>query len=296
VHLAMFVLNMYARPYMNYCPDLLSITIAAANVFNCSISALLFTKTDLKEDEGTYMSYEWIYAIYAINFGAPLLAITFGWYFNRQRKQRRLAEGKRVGKPVDSEKMAKQRRLIERNINEYTLRFLVSWTSIILLSSCLAAELIFIGQFEKMALTPVWAHATPTMVPPSTEPCAVESQMRKLEFIGYDSWGAFTDNCCCMSRTSTNLTAASPEPSVELWMCRNASVASGVVSYKERQRRPHRAAAIPAVRPFCGTTFRDTMGNPLVGYEPYWDSLLERFVVDLPRSDGSISEIVIEYW
>ena len=134
--------------------------------------------------------------------------------------------------------------------------------------------------------------------------------MRTLEFIHYDSWATFTDNCCCMSRSSAtqsawatdengraflNATSAAEEPFVELWMCRNASVHSGV-SYKERQRRAYGADSIALVRPFCGTTFVDTAGFPIAGYEPYWDAAFERFVVDLRHPNCTVAETVVEYW
>jgi len=305
IHASMLALTLYARPYLDHRPDFLSMGISAANIFNAVLGVLTLSRVR--------MAYKWLYAIYAINFGLPLLSLLTGFHLHKRRKRRRLAEGKRVGKPVDSDKMAKQRRLVERNINEYTLRFLVSWTSVVVICSCLAAELIFIGQFEKIVLTPVWAHASPSMVPPSTEACAVEAQMRTLEYIGYGSWAAFTANCCCMSRTTTSsLTNASSSPSslssldahdapfTELWMCTNATVAGGIGStaYKERQRRPldSSASAEPEVRPFCGTQFLLSNGSALIGYEPAWDAALERFVVEYTHPDGTLAERVLDYW
>jgi len=249
------------------------------------------------------MAYGWIYVIFSINFGLPICACILGWWMNKKRKEKREAEGKRVGKPVDSAKVAKQRRLVERNINEYTLRFLVSWTSIVIIASCLAAELIFIGQFEKLVLAPVWAHTTPSMIQPDMETCAREAEVRRLEYIGFGTWKDFTGSCCCMPRTTmvnTNVSAA-----IELWMCRNESVLGvGEVLYKERQRIVQNAAGTYdlvaastfGARPFCGTTFMDADGNEVTGREPSWNPLSERLEFDVKYANGTILDTIEDYW
>lgn len=117
-----------------------------------------------------------------------------------------------VGKPVDTPRMAKQRLLIERNINEYTLRLLVSYTSVVVFCSCLAGELLFLGQFQEIVLSPVWVHASPSLVPASTAACAVEERMRKLEFVGFSNWSYFSSSCCCMARTGITQASDSTSP------------------------------------------------------------------------------------
>ena len=290
VHLSMLILNIRARPYMDYRPDLLSITISMANVFNAIIGVLTLARVE--------MAHWWIYIICCVNFGLPIVALIAGWRMNKTRKKRRKEEGKLVGKPIDSGKMAKQRRLVERNINEYTLRFLVSWTSVVVVCSCLAAELIFIGQFENLVLSPVWSHTTPDMITPSMEFCAREDEIRRLEFVGFNSWRSFTENCCCMPRATMDNSSSGPDQMVELWMCRNTSLIATGVSYKERQRRSLDSMMSDSlvVRPFCGTFFQDSDGNQLPGVEPYWNSQSERLQVGSLFPNGSAIRIWDEYW
>jgi len=264
--------------------------ISFANVFNAVIGVMALSRME--------MSYAWIYPIMAVNFGLPIIALIVGWQMNKARKRRRAAEGKLVGKPVDSTKMAKQRRLVERNINEYTLRFLVSWTSVVVICSCLAAELIFIGQFEKLVLTDVWAHTEPSQLSPSMESCAREDEIRRLEFVGYGTWKGFTESCCCMSRASDSNTSDFTSQFTELWMCRNTTLGRDSVSYKERQRRDIGSLASDGwlVRPFCGTNFIDSTGSEVPGLEPYWDAASERLQVDLKMPNGTVVQTVPEYW
>ena len=80
----MFFFNLYARPYMDYRPDLLSMAISFANVFNSVVAALVLGRVE--------MSYVWIYPILSVNFALPLLAIFVGWRLNKMRKARRLAQ------------------------------------------------------------------------------------------------------------------------------------------------------------------------------------------------------------
>jgi len=294
IHCVMFVVNMFAHPYLDVRADFLSISISLSNVFNSIVAALALN--------GLEMQHSWINIIYAINFAVPPAAVCVGWLVKQRQARARAALGKRVGEPEDTPTMAKQRLLIERNINEYTLRLLVSWTSAIVFCSCFAAELIFIGQFEGLILSPVWTHASPDLVPSTTATCAVESRMRTLEFAGYNNWSQFVSSCCCMARTAEaqapwsltngsmvlNSTLASSDPLVELWMCQNSSS----TVYKERQRHINYISH----REFCGTFFVDTSGSPIAEYEPYWDSVESRFVVDFYYPNGSLSETILDYW
>jgi hypothetical protein len=189
----------------------------------------------------------------------------------------------------------KQRRLVERNINEYTLRFLVSWTMAVVLCSCLAAGIISIGSFAKVVTTPVQGPAS--KIPSTVAECAKEEFMRKMEYGEFSSWATFTDHCCCMPRTNAAANATVGGFATELWACTggNASAADRV-TYKERPRRSAAMDEVSPLRPFCGLTFYELDGvTPLANQEPVWRPDLAKFAIPYTDADGK-QQFFVEYW
>ena len=200
------------------------------------------------------------------------------------------------------------RRLVERQINEFTLRQIASWTWGVLIASIVAGELIFIGTFAEAALTPVSGHtATKGLSRHGVEivDCFREEHARNQEFLGFGNWSAFTDNCCCMARA--NVTAgytpwALKEQVTELWTCKNTIAMTErerrerPIIYKERQRRAlEPGSRVHRVRHFCDTVFRDQYGFP-IGQEPSFDDATGKLGIYWYNDDGTVLTHVDDYW
>jgi len=253
---------------------------------------------------------EWMsFVMLFVNLGVPILALVWGWRLNVHHKKRKKAEAEAEGKvyvPISMVKLAnespmvqRQRRLVERNINEYTLRFLVHWTMVLVLCSCLAGGIISMGSFAKVVMTPVQGASSPNDIPSTVDDCAREEFMRATEYVGFPSWHAFTENCCCMPRTAVpaNTTAleVAPQYATELWACTtNSSASTNDVTYKERPRRSAGMAA-PLLRPFCGLTFTDLDGEPLSVQEPVWSADRSKFGLPYVDENGT-ANFFTDFW
>ena len=155
IHAAMFLLSLYAHPYIDKRPDMLSIAISFANVFNWCL--LLTTAMRIRSPNFI------IYIVLTVNIIVPILSLFLGWYLNvrRDRKLTGALNAKtNKRKYLTIQLVQKKRRMIERKINEFTLRVLASWTWMLLITTLIAGELIFIGTFAEAALTPVSGHTS----------------------------------------------------------------------------------------------------------------------------------------
>ena len=303
IHSCMLMLGLFARPYENAIPNMLSIAISAANVFNYCL--LLTTAVRVASPPSL------VYGILFVNVGVPLLAIPFGWWLNVRHKRRMAAELQQSGNKrayVATDVVQKKRRLVERQINEFTLRQIASWTWGVLIASIVAGELIFIGTFAEAALTPVSGHTATTGISRhgvEIVDCFREEHARNQEFLGFGNWSAFTDNCCCMARA--NVTAgytpwALKEQVTELWTCKNTIAMTErerrerPIIYKERQRRAlEPGSRVHRVRHFCDTVFRDQYGFP-IGQEPSFDDATGKLGIYWYNDDGTVLTHVDDYW
>jgi len=288
VHGFMLGLTMFAAPYMDHRPDYLAVSISFANLFNMILAALAFS--------GFAMPEEMVYALLVVNLFFPIAALIAGWIRHKHdkkvaREKNRIYFGE-LWTTKEPPELVKQRRLIERDINENTLRLLVTWTSFVLICSCLAGGLVLMGSFSKQVTTPVRGHATNNMIPPNMKDCAKEDYMKTLEYIGYDSWETFTQSCCCMNRTTTFAGSLVP---TELWVCDGASRNSSTTLYKERPRG-NSSGTLHHVRPFCEAEFVDGTGEPLEHQEPEWNEEEQRFGVFWKRSANESEVFVSEFW
>ena len=219
IHAAMLLLSTVARPYADERPDMLSIAISFANVFNWCL--LIITANQIASPPSV------VYALLVVNIILPILSLLFGWYLN-VRKERQLVSNLRAQTnrrnylPHDT--VQKKRRMIERKINEFTLRVLASWTWGVLLAAVIAGELIFVGTFAEAALTPVSGHTASISGLEANEgvvDCYREEHARSREFLSFGNWGDFTRNCCCMSRSNVTDASDLDEHITELWSCSN---------------------------------------------------------------------------
>jgi hypothetical protein len=71
IHLGMFAITCYARPYMDSRPDQLSIAISFANVFNAVMAACAFAQVPMPESMAA--------VLLVVNIGFPILALLWGW-------------------------------------------------------------------------------------------------------------------------------------------------------------------------------------------------------------------------
>merc|ERR1712196_377578 len=275
VHTSMLLLALVARPYTDNRPDLFAIAVSSANVFNFCV-LIMFA---MRVKAPGYL----LYLIVIANFVLPFVAYGIGWKLNLKLLALKKAQAyqereSRKKKYVASDMLVKQRKGIERAMNEFTLRFISKWSWAVLICACISGELIFIGTFSEAALTPVSGHTAgkEVQLPPSLQAasCYQEEYARNREFLGYNNWTDFVDHCCCMSRH--NMTAIAPSSAtIELWAC-TSSVDENKVIYKERQRRPMQpdAPLVPYIRGFCETSFRNRDGS-FSGAEPVWDDDLQ---------------------
>jgi len=109
----------------------------------------------------------------------------------------------------------------------------------------------------------------------STQRC---SDTQRLQFAGYDSWSAFTDNCCCTHADYfVDSVHASRYPLVELWYCLNGEG-------KERIRHEQRDSTMLSgenIRSFCAREFASGYSADECGILRYNSSV----VGAVPRSD-----------
>jgi len=299
IHCAMLLLSVYATPYTDKRPDLFSLSITFANVFNWTV--LLIFAAQIRAPSWV------IWLLLGVNLLLPLLSFVVGAMLNRRKRRRNEALHKvnsvkhryRSQKAVDED-----RRRVERYINEYTLRFISHWTRAVIIACLVGGELIFIGTFAEGALSPVTPHTASSGPITGVVDCYKEEYARAQEFIGFGDWRNFTASCCCMSRA--NATDLSPETLdthvVELWACHKPDGgASTPVVYKERQRRDlDPGDTISPVRGFCETHFRnpnsatDPLGDS--GAVPVWNPELERLGVWTFLDDGSRDAFYGDFW
>jgi len=274
------------------------------------VAACAFAEVSVPE----YMSYVLLF----VNIVLPILMIGWGFKVNSMHEHRKKREADERGeayvswrkyKAVDENAAVKrQRRLVERNINEYTLRFLVNWMGLLVLASCLGGGFIAFGSFAKVVTTPVQGASSPSQIPSTVDACAKEEFMRSTEYVGFDSWGSFTQHCCCMPRTplgnatGDNFTDPSSldlsEYATELWACtgtnRTSLRTTEGITYKERPRRSVEMAA-PMLREFCGLTFVGLDGAPLDVQEPQWNADLQKFGLPYATVNGT-DAFFTDYW
>lgn len=294
IHSCMLMLSVYARPYTDKRPDLLSLSITFANVFNWAALFLFAAQITAP----AWM----IWMLIVVNVVFPILFMCVGYCLNVRKKKARDLELKettlKYKKPAD---VMKQRMSIERVINETTLRFISRWTWGVLICCVIGGELIFIGTFAEAALTPVTGHTSSG--PPITHEieCYKETYARAQEFIGFNNWQNFTDNCCCMSRA--NVTDPSDNNVLnthvmELWACVNDNPDVPVV-YKERQRRDlEPGSRIAPVRQFCGRHFFAdyTRHNDPRTADVEWNDDLQKLGVRIRDQTGTALEFIDDYW
>lgn len=273
IHSVMLALSLYARPYTDKRPDCLAISISIANVANSCFLILAFLQVAVPQ-------WMWV-CILVINVVVPILSLFLGWYLNiRHAKQQAVNERESgVGRRryVPPLKLAQRRRVVERNINEFTLRFLVFWTSIVVFCSCISYELLVIGEFHKTVAQPIQGHTVKADVPRHLPECQKQEYWATLEYAGFGSWEQFTENCCCMERNPSNATNSTSDFPVELWACTNGNWQKGSVVYKERTRV--RSGDAVRVRAFCGRHFVNSRGEYLEQQEPVWDEPSGKLVV-----------------
>ena len=82
-----------------------------------------------------------------MNLVLPIGSLFFGWFIERRRRAAARRDDKfyhgDLYKVPESADIAKQRRLIERDINENTLRLLVSWSSAAVI--CILVVVVYLG-------------------------------------------------------------------------------------------------------------------------------------------------------
>jgi len=294
VHASMLMLSVFARPYTDKRPDLLSMSISFANVFNWALLLIMA----LRISAPSFM----IWIVLAVNLLLPIVAIAAGWVLNRRKLKRlqdSLAQSANKRTYKDTKEVAKLRRGVERHINEFTLRFISRWTWAVLLCAVIGGELVFIGTFAEAALTPVTGHTAGAKGSPNVVDCHREEYARGQEFIGFSNWSAFTENCCCMSRT--NVTDYSPAHlethPIELWSCLNPGNADRPRVYKERQRRDLELGKIVApVRTFCGQTFLNMDGSATPSQEPEWNDAYGKLGIWTYFANGTKDQFWDNYW
>ena len=328
-HALMCLFTLYAMPYMDKRPDLLAISISFANFFNTLLAAMAFAQ--IVVPEGIW------WGVMFVNLPLPILMFLTGWWLNvRQRRRKKKADAEKYasvgggaysyampgsklpkeaggGRAVEPEAVAAARRRVERSINEYTLRFLVSWTAVVVVCSCLAGGVISIGSFAKQVTTPVRPHFTVADIPSTVVDCAKEEFATEAEFIGFNTWDNFTDHCCCMARPNPNASDANAsdadlEGLVELWACAIDEPDPSLVNdptpmenrnrtkitYKERVRR-NATHDGTFVRPFCASEFdagNVSLGAPPIYIAPYWNGTM--YGVLLGEADNV--SFVAELW
>jgi len=297
IHTSMLLLSVFARPYYDQRPDMLSIAISLANVFNWCL--LLTTAMQVPSPAST------IYVLLVVNLVIPVLSLFFGWYLNvrRDRKLERALKAKtnkRSYKPADQ--VAKKRRIVERKINEFTLRVLSGWTWGVLITSVVAGELIFIGTFAEAALTPVSGH-TASQSLGGVVPCFREEYAVDSEYLSFGNWSEFTQNCCCLSRSNVTDTDDLDQHVTELWSCSNKHApthqerTNRPIIYKERQRRPMRPGTrVSPVRGFCETIFRDQHGVAVPELEPTFDEESGKLGIAWYAPNGTRIQFHDDFW
>jgi len=275
---------------------MLSMAISFANIFNYGLVLILAMRIEAPQGM--------IWGIVAVNIFLPILSLFVGWYLNIRRARHKEEMIKKLDRTYKLlADVNKKRRKIERLINEFTLNLLASWTWGVLLTSIIAGELIFIGTFAEAALTPVSGHTASSSVKSSAVvDCYQEEYARAQEYIGFGNWSAFTDNCCCMSRSNVTDPGDLSGHITELWTCKNTIAATSLeaakrpIVYKERQRRELiPTSTVSAVRGFCETIFRDQYGNPIVS-EPVWNDDLGKLGIPWYNPDGTLLQFHDDYW
>ena len=112
--------------------------------------AVLYWATQVK------LPHEILYVLIVVNVVFPVASIFVGWRIEIVRRRRAKKDGTfhvtDMYKKPENSLVTKQRRLIERDINENTLRLLVSWSSIVVIFSCLGGGVICMGIFAKQAV------------------------------------------------------------------------------------------------------------------------------------------------
>ena len=300
IHSCMLLLVFFARPYLDNRPNMLALAISFANVFNYCL--VLTAATQIQ-------SPSWlIYMLIVVNIVLPLLSLLFGWYLNgrhssAREEKLRMATQRRQYIPFPQ--VQKKRKAVERHINEFTLRVLASWTWGVLIASVVAGELIFIGTFAEAALTPVSGHTASSEGRLSdVAECYREEHARTQEFLGFGNWSAFTQSCCCMSRSNATDPYELNAHITELWSCDNSRQAqiSSIgrlqrpIVYKERQRRPlEPGTSVSPVRHFCDTVFRDQYGQPMA-QEPSFDTVAGKLGIYWYSPDGSVLQFHDDFW
>jgi len=306
IHSCMMLLSVFARPYTDKRPDLFSMSITLANIINWSCLFIFAAKI---------AAPSWVlWLLLGANFAMPLLSLLVGHcynkrvaYFKRKEHERQLEDNSKRMTYVKDEVVAAKRRGVERECNNYTLRFISKWTWLVLVTCVIGGELIFIGTFAEAALSPVTGHTSSRGPVEDVVDCHREEYARSQEFIGYGNWQNFTDHCCCMSRA--NVTDRSPATLnthvVELWACVKDDTETPVV-YKERQRRDLEPGALVApVRGFCETHFRNPNDAwyPTAdsGEQPVWDESRRKLGVWTYKRNGTSTALVRDmfyddYW
>ena len=130
-----------------------------------------------------------------------------------------------------------------------------------------------------------------------------EEFVRQQEFVGFHNWTAFTESCCCMSRSNVTDPLKLDDHITELWSCSNKAAASALeraerpIVYKERHRRPLTPGSkVSPVRGFCSPHFNDEDGNIVKGMEPTWDEATGRLGIFWTNPDGSVKTFFNDYW
>lgn len=98
-----------------------------------------------------------------------------------------------------------------------------------------------------------------------------------FEFAGYNSWGTFTDNCCCMVN-SASLSNQTSLGLVENWKCFSPTSQSKFV-YKQRLRVNANGKSGLRLRPYCSKTFTTDVCR-----QPYLNTTLGGFQVRIINS------------
>ena len=292
VHASMLMLSVFARPYTDKRPDLLSMSISFANVFNWALLLIMAMRVAAP----AFM----IYVILAVNLLLPIVAITGGWALNHRKLkhlQLSLAMSPNRRTYKDMREVAQKRRGVERHINDFTLRFISKWTWGVLLCAVIGGELIFIGTFAEAALSPVTGHTAGSTTSPNVVDCYREEYARSQELIGFDTWAAFTDNCCCMSRSNVSSLAHLETHPIELWSCFNRDNVDRPRVYKERQRRDLTfGETVAPVRRFCGQQFLNSDGTPAQLQEPVWNEAIGKLGVWTYFANGTRERFWDDYW
>ena len=175
-----------------------------------------------------------------VNLTLPILMFLTGWWLNVRSAAARKADAEKYasvgggdsyampgsncrraggGRAVEPEAVAAARRRVERSINEYTLRFLVSWTAVVVLVPAERHLDRLVREAGDDAGAPHFTVAA-SRRPWST---ARRGVRHRGQFIGFATWDNFTDHCCCMggqpNASNANASDADLEGLVELWAC-----------------------------------------------------------------------------